>query len=57
MSARNIANYFDDVFLQTGSYPLISDAMKEMGVSRATVKRALRRAGITLPRGRKKADG
>ena len=55
VTARRIANYFDDTMLQTGSYPSISDAMKEFGVSRPTVNRALKKAGISLLRGRRKA--
>ena len=53
VTARNIANYFDDVMLQTGAYPTISDAMKEFNVSRPTVNRALKKASISLPRGRR----
>ena len=53
VTARNIANYFDDVMLQTGAYPTISDAMKEFNVSRPTVNRALKKANISLPRGRR----
>ncbi len=55
VTARRIANYFDDTMLQTGAYPAISDAMEEFGVSRPTVNRALKKAGISLPRGRRKA--
>lgn len=40
-TARQIANYFDDTLLQTGKYPSIPDTMREFGVSRPTVKRAL----------------
>ena len=54
VTARRIANYFDDTMLQTGSYPSIPDAMEEFGVSRPTVNRALKKAGISLPRGRRK---
>ncbi|MEJ5929191.1 replication initiation protein [Corynebacterium sp. H128] len=54
VNARQIANYFDDCFIQTGKYPTIAEAMQEFGVSRATVNRALKAAGIMLPRGRRK---
>lgn len=53
VTARQIANYFDDTMLQTGAYPSIPDAMKEFSVSRPTVKRALKKAEISLPRGRR----
>ena len=55
VTARQIANYFDDTLLQTGKYPSIPDAMREFGVSRPTVKRALKNANISLPRGRTKS--
>lgn len=45
VTARQIANYFDDTMLQTGSYPSISEAMQEFSVSRPTVNRALKRLG------------
>ena len=54
VTARQIANFFDDTFIQTGEYPSIPQAMNELGVSRPTVSRALKTAGIQLPRGRKK---
>ena len=54
MTAREIANYFDDVFLQTGGYPTVAAAMKECRASRSTVLRAVQKAGIELPRGRRK---
>jgi len=38
---------------ETGEWPAIPDAMQEFGVSRDTVKRSLRLAGIQLPRGRR----
>lgn len=56
VTARQIANYFDDTMLQTGSYPSISEAMQEFSVSRPTVNRALKKAGISLPRGRRTAS-
>ena len=54
VTARQIANFFDDTFIQTGEYPSIPQAMNELGVSRPTISRALKTAGIQLPRGRKK---
>lgn len=54
MTAREIANYFDDVFLQTGEYPTVTAAMTECRASRSTVLRAVQKAGIELPRGRRK---
>jgi len=54
MTAREIANYFDDVFLQTGEYPTVAAAMAECQASRSTVLRAVQKAGIELPRGRRK---
>lgn len=56
VTARRIANYFDDTMLQTGSYPSIPDAMEEFGVSRPTVNGTLKKAGISLPRGRRKGN-
>jgi len=53
-NAFRIAAFFADTFGQTGQYPSIPDAMEEFGVSRPTVNRALRMAGISLPRGRTK---
>lgn len=54
MTVREIANYFDDVVLQTGEYPTVSEAMAECRASRRTVLRAIQKAGIELPRGRRK---
>ena len=48
-NAFRIAAFFADTFGQTGQYPSIPDAMEEFGVSRPTVNRALRMAGISLP--------
>lgn len=48
-----IAAYFQKYLFEVGNYPTIADAMSEFGVSRDTVKRALRGAGISLPRGRR----
>ena len=53
VTARQIANYFDDSLVQTGAYPSIAEAMEEFNVSRPTVNRALKKARISLPRGRK----
>ena len=54
MKMREIANYFDDVFIQTGEYPAVAAVMAECRASRSTVLRAVRQAGIELPRGRRK---
>ncbi|WPF67349.1 MULTISPECIES: replication initiation protein [unclassified Corynebacterium] len=54
VTAREIANYFDDVFVQTGEYPAVAMAMTECRASRSTVLRAIKKAGIELPRGRRK---
>ncbi|MFD2456505.1 hypothetical protein ACFSSC_09730 [Corynebacterium mendelii] len=48
-----IAGWFLRVYTETGTWPTIATAMNEYNVSRATVKRALQAANITLPRGRK----
>lgn len=50
-----IAGWFFNVESETGHWPAISEAMDEFGVSRQTVNRALRVAGIELPRGRRSA--
>ena len=52
--AHKIAAYFDDAFAQTGEYPTVASASAEFAVSNRTVQRALAKAGITLPTGRKK---
>lgn len=49
-----ITAWFYSSHAQTKEWPSIAEAMKEFGVSRDTVKRALKAAGIQLPRGRKK---
>lgn len=54
--AYRIAAYFDDTFSQTGKYPTVAEAASEFAVSNRTVQRALSKAGITLPAGRKKGD-
>ena len=52
-----IAGWFLSSEAETGRWPTIAEAMAEFGVSRQTVNRALRSAGIELPRGaRKHAD-
>lgn len=48
-----IASWFMAANAETGMWPAIPEAMIEFGVSRETVKRALRTAGIKLPRGRR----
>lgn len=53
VSKRDIANYFESTFVDTGSWPTSAEAMKEFSVSRPTISRALKEAGITLPRGRR----
>ena len=52
--AYKIAAYFDDAFSQTGSYPTVADAAAGFTVSGRTVQRALLKAGIVLPTGRKR---
>ena len=52
--SHKIAAYFDDAFAQTGEYPTVASASAEFAVSNRTVQRALAKAGITLPTGRKK---
>lgn len=53
VSKRDIANYFESTFIDTGNRPTSAEAMKEFSVSRPTVSRALKEAGIALPRGRR----
>ncbi|MGO2692728.1 replication initiation protein [Corynebacterium variabile] len=48
-----IASWFMSANAETGAWPSIPEAMTEFGVSRDTVKRSLRTAGIRLPRGRR----
>ncbi|WP_288630801.1 replication initiation protein [uncultured Corynebacterium sp.] len=48
-----IASWFMAANAETGAWPSIPEAMTEFGVSRDTVKRSLRIAGIRLPRGRR----
>ena len=50
-----IASWFMTANAETGEWPSIPEAMSEFGVSRDTVKRALRTAGISLPRGRRRS--
>ncbi|WP_051904642.1 replication initiation protein [Corynebacterium glutamicum] len=49
-----IAGWVMNVESETGMWPTIAETMVEFSVSRETVKRALRSAGIELPRGRRK---
>ena len=49
-----IAGWFLSYEAETGTWPTIAEAMSEFGVSRQTINRALRSAGITLPRGARK---
>ena len=53
VSKRDIANYFERTFIDTGTWPTSAEAMKEFNVSRPTVARALKEAGITLLRRRR----
>lgn len=55
--SHKIAAYFDDAFAQTGEYPTVSEAMAEFSVSKRTVQRALAKASIQLPTGRKRVTG
>lgn len=48
-----IASWFMKGKAETNEWPLIAEAMEEFGVSRDTVKRALRTGGIKLPKGRR----
>lgn len=50
--SHEIAAYFDGAFAETGKYPTLSAAARDLGVSKKTVQRALAKAGITLPMGR-----
>ena len=54
--SHRIAAYFDDRFFEVDQYPTIDEAAVEFGVSRRTVQRAVAKAGIELPVGRKKGD-
>nr|AAG03377.1 RepB [Corynebacterium striatum] len=51
-----IASWFMKSKAETGEWPRVTEAMEEFGVSRDTVKRALRMAGVKLPRGRRRAS-
>lgn len=48
-----IAAYFQKHLFETDTYPTVADAAQEFGVSDKTVRRALKAAGIALPRGRR----
>ena len=54
VTARQIANYFDEALFETGKYPTVAEASQAMGVSTRTVQRAVKSAGIALPTGRRK---
>lgn len=53
VSKRDIANCFERTFIDSGTWPTSAEAMKEFNVSRPTVARALKEAGITLLRRRR----
>lgn len=55
-SRFEIAAYFHKHLFEVGNYPIIAEAAEEFGVSRDTVKRALKEAGISLPRGRRSSQ-
>lgn len=52
-----IAAYFDEAYFQTDTYPTVREAAVEFGVSDRTVQRALAKAGIQLPTGRRRKKG
>lgn len=52
-----IAAYFDEAYFQTDSYPTVREAAVEFGVSDRIVQRALAKAGIQLPTGRRRKKG
>ena len=49
-----IAGWFSTGFAETGEWPTVAEAVNEFQVSEKTVRRALKVAGIALPRGRRK---
>lgn len=49
-----IASWFLSTYAQTRYWPTVSEAEQEFNVSRSTVLRAVKAAGISLPRGRRK---
>ena len=49
-----IASWFLSTYAQTRAWPTVAEAEKELKVSRSTVLRAIKTAGISLPRGRRK---
>lgn len=53
-TSHRIAAYFDDRFFEVEQYPTVDEAAAEFRVSRRTVQRAVAKAGIELPIGRKK---
>lgn len=50
-----IAGWFSKGLLETGQYPTLREAVEELKVSEKTVRRALKRANISLPLGRRKS--
>ncbi len=54
VAERDIANFSESAFLDTGACPTNSEAMHEFSMSRATVNRALKEIGVVLPRGHRK---
>ena len=51
-----IASWFLKGKSETGEYPTVGEAAAEFSVSNRTVQRALSKAGIVLPTGRRKGD-
>lgn len=47
-----IAAYYAKQYAESGDYPTVSEGMEEFGTSKSTVLRALKNAGIELPKGR-----
>ncbi|HAT6437285.1 TPA: RepA protein, partial [Corynebacterium striatum] len=46
--------WFYSAYAQTKAWPLVKEAASEFNVSEKTVRRAVKDAGIVLPRGRTK---
>ncbi|WP_311518929.1 replication initiation protein [uncultured Corynebacterium sp.] len=53
-SKAQIAAWFYSAYAQTKAWPLVKEAASEFNVSEKTVRRAVKDAGIVLPRGRTK---
>lgn len=51
-----IAGWFSTGFAETGEWPTVAEAVAELQVSEKNVRRALKAAGISLPRGCRKAS-